>query len=172
MEILVRRMNEEDYDQVFKIYIQGIETENATFEEEPPEDWESWQNSKINSCSLVATAEGKIVGWATLSRVSYRKAFSGVAEVSIYIANKAKGKGVGSKLLGEIIEVSEKNNIWILQSGIFPENKVSLNLHYKHGFREVGYREKMGQMTYGKSKNKWRSIIILERRSKIVGVEE
>lgn len=170
MEITIRKMEETDYDAVYDIYVEGIETENATYETAPPANWESWIGSKINSCSLVAVGDEKILGWAALSPVSKRNVFRGVAEVSIYIANEAKGNRVGSKLLDALIDVSEKNNFWTLQSGIFPDNDVSLHLHYEHGFVKVGNREKMGQMPYGKRKGEWRDVVILERRSKVVGV--
>jgi len=106
-----------------------------------------------------------VIGWAALTPVSGRCVYAGVAEVSVYVHTGHRGKGVGKKLLEELIRESEKENLWTLQAGIFPENAASLHLHEQFGFRKIGYREKIGKM-----KNVWRDTVLLERRSKVVGV--
>jgi len=113
---------------------------------------------------LVARNEQRVLGWAALSPVSARRVYAGVAEVSIYIVEVARGKGVGKGLLSALIEQSEEHGIWTLQAGIFPENTASITLHRSCGFREVGRREKIGQL-----KGVWRDVILLERRSRIIG---
>jgi phosphinothricin acetyltransferase len=105
------------------------------------------------------------VGWAALSRVSGRCVYAGVAEVSVYVADKYKGQGIGHALLASLIEGAEKSGIWTLQAGIFPENQASVQLHIKCGFREVGRREKLGKLA-----GVWRDVLLLERRSQVVGV--
>jgi phosphinothricin acetyltransferase len=157
---------------VSRIYQEGIETGQATFEMAPPASWDEWCRRKINSCSLVAHNDHTrgIIGWAALSPVAGRAVYTGVAEVSIYVGTQARGQGVGSLLLQELIHLSELNGIWTLQAGIFPENRASLRLHLKHGFREVGLREKLGRMEFGEFKGKWRDVLLLERRSQIVGI--
>jgi phosphinothricin acetyltransferase len=160
MEVIFRQMIEADWSQVVEIYTQGINTGNATFETEIP-DWDKWNSGHIQTSRIVAVNEIEIIGWAALVPVSTRKVYSGVAEVSIYISNEYQGLKIGSKLLKQLIEESEKNGFWTLQAGIFPENKSSIKIHQNNGFRIVGYREKIGQM-----EGIWRDTVLLERRSK------
>jgi L-amino acid N-acyltransferase YncA len=98
--------------------------------------------------------------------VSTRSVYSGVAEVSVYVAHDSKGKGIGRALLERLLEGSEKNGIWTLQASVFPENRGSVALHKKYGFRQVGVRERIGRMN-----GVWRDTVLLERRSKLVGRE-
>ncbi|WP_306298938.1 GNAT family N-acetyltransferase [Bacillus sp. OV166] len=119
----------------------------------------------IKECRLVARLEDKVIGWVALNPVSERCVYAGVAEVSIYVSQSNNGKGIGSRLLNSLIEQSEQNGFWTIQSGIFPENVASLKLHSKHDFREVGRRERIGKMD-----GVWRDTILLERRSNIVGI--
>lgn len=153
-------MIRDDWDQVAEIFRQGIETGNATFETQIP-SWEKWDSAHIQSCRIVATIENVVIGWAALVPVSSRKVYAGVGEISIYISNRYQGLKIGTRLLERLIDESEKEGFWTLQAGIFPENKASIKLHQNHGFRIVGYREKIGQM-----KGVWRDTILLERRSK------
>lgn len=163
--ILIDKMHEKDWEQVREIYQEGISTGNATFQKELP-TWETWDSGHILECRIVARLDGKILGWAALSPVSSRCVYAGVAEVSIYVRQDSNGKGIGSLLLKSLIEISEQNGFWTLQSGIFPENVFSLNLHRKYGFREVGKRERIGQLD-----GVWRDTILLERRSRVVGMD-
>jgi phosphinothricin acetyltransferase len=86
--------------------------------------------------------------------------YAGVAEESVYVAEAARGQGVGRVLLEELIRRSEQAGIWTIQTGIFPENTVSLALHEKVGFRVIGVRERIGQ-----HHGVWRDVVFLERRS-------
>jgi L-amino acid N-acyltransferase YncA len=169
MAISIAAMTAADWPDVSRIYQEGIDTGNATFAAAPPVSWEAWCEGKINSCSLVARNEGEVVGWAALSPYSSRAVYAGVTEVSVYIRSTARGRGVGSLLLQGLIQSSEANGIWTLQAGIFPENQASLQLHFKHGFRVVGIREKLGRMEFGEFAGKWRDVLLLERRSNVVG---
>lgn len=153
---------------MFAIYQEGIDTGDATFEAAPPSSWEEWHKTKLNACSVVARANHEIVGWASLSPVSSRKVYAGVAEVSVYVRAPARGHGVGSLLLEELIKQSEAHGIWMLQAGIFPENQASIRLHLHHGFRQVGIREKLGKMAHGPHAGKWRDVVLLERRSLVI----
>ncbi|KHF39257.1 GNAT family N-acetyltransferase [Halalkalibacter okhensis] len=162
--IFVDEMLPKDWGRVREIYREGIATGNATFQKEAP-SWEDWDNSHTEKSRLVVRSEGEILGWAALSPVSNRCVYAGVAEVSIYVSQFSKGKGIGSFLLKSLIEKSEEHGFWMLQSGIFPENVPSLKIHYKNGFREVGRRERIGKMD-----GRWRDTILLERRSTSVGV--
>ncbi len=152
------------WEAVKTIYEEGIATGNATFQTEAP-SWQEWDNAHLKICRLIATEDNEVLGWAALTAVSSRCVYAGVAEVSVYVAAKARGKNIGSLLMQALINESEQNGIWTLQSGIFPENKASIALHEKHEFRTIGYRERIGKMG-----NLWRDNIIMERRSDNVGV--
>ena len=158
-------MTADSWNDVARIYESGIATKNATFERQAP-DWDSWSNSHRKDCRLMALIDGMIVGWAALSNVSGRCVYSGVAEVSIYVDSDFRGKGIGDRLMTELIRESEENGIWTLQAGIFPENTGSIRLHEKHGFRIIGKKERIGKMD-----DAWRDVMQLERRSKVVGID-
>lgn len=162
MDISIRPMMTTDWISVAEIYQQGIETGNATFQEDIP-GWNEWDKNHLTSCRLVAETGKKIVGWAALTAVSERCVYAGVAEVSIYISSDLRGQKTGTKLLDRLIKESEENGIWTLQAGVFPENKPSIRIHKNLGFRYVGYREKIGKMN-----GTWRDTILLERRSKLI----
>jgi len=157
-------LDAEDWQAVRAIYEEGIATGNATFETQAP-DWEDWDAGHLQDCRLVARQGGHIVGWAALSPVSGRCVYAGVAEVSVYVAAAARGQGIGKGLLQALIEVSERQGIWTLQAGIFPENEASIALHESCGFREVGARARIGQL-----RGVWRDVVLMERRSEVVGV--
>lgn len=154
-----------DRERVLEIYAEGIATGDATFETEVP-GWEAWDRSHLDACRLVAEADGRVAGWAALSPVSDRCVYGGVAEVSVYVGADARGRGVGTGLLEALVESSEEEGIWTLQAGIFPENEGSVELHRRCGFRVVGRREKLGKLG-----GRWRDVLLMERRSDVVGVE-
>lgn len=164
MQFVVEQMREEDWPVVQMIYRQGIASGHATFETEPP-DWEEWDKSHLSHCRLAARSGGRLIGWAALSPISTRCVHSGVAAVSLYVKASQRGKGIGKALLSALIEESERKGIWTLDAGIFPENAASIALHKAFGFREVGYKERVGQMN-----GVWRDVILMERRSKVAGV--
>ena len=161
--IQIRTLNAGDWDCLRSIYLEGIATGQATFETLAP-SWERWDSAHLPAPRLVAASEKQIVGWAAVSPVSSRAVYAGVAEVSVYVGNDSRGKGVGKGLLELLVLESERNDIWTLQASIFPENVASMALHKSCGFREVGRRERIGKM-----KGVWRDTILLERRSKRVG---
>lgn len=177
MAYLIVPMPPDMWPAVREIYRQGIETGNATFETQLPE-WEIWDSSHRKDCRLIAVESLElgndvlsaafpltVLGWAALSPVSTRNVYSGVAEMSVYVAVAARGRGVGKTLLQALVNESEQSGIWTLQAGIFPENKASLALHKACGFRKVGVRRRMGKLG-----DTWRDVLLLERRSGNVGV--
>lgn len=165
MEIIgFREMLEEDYPSVKKIYLDGIATGNATFQTDAPE-WQDWDKSHFKHSRIIVLFNGEIAGWAALSMVSSRCVYAGVAEVSVYIDSNCRGKNLGTKILEKLVKSSEENGIWTLTASVFPENEVSLKIHEKNGFRVQGFRQKIGKMN-----GKWRDTLLLERRSKIVGI--
>jgi len=143
---------------VAEIFAEGIATRNATFETELP-SWEDWDESHLRKHRLVVRDVGGVVGWAALSPYSHRPAYAGVAEVSVYVAARARGRRVGRILLAALVESARADGLWTLQAGIFPKNEASLALHRSAGFREVGIRERIGQL-----EGAWRDVILLELR--------
>ena len=164
MKLEIKHINPQDWGVVARIYKLGIETGIATFETQIP-SWSKWNLSHMQSCRIAAWLDNHIVGWAALSPVSNRCVYGGVAEVSVYINPNHSKKGIGTQLLECIIEESEKEGIWTLQAGIFRENEGSIQLHKKVGFREIGHREKVGNLN-----NVWYDNVIMERRSKTIGI--
>ena len=157
--MIVEAMQSEDWSAVRAIYEEGIATRNATFETAAPE-WAAWDANHLPNCRFVAREAGHVIGWAVLSPVSRRAVYAGVAEVSVYVAESARGRGVGRMLLQALVEASEEAGIWTLQGGIFPENEASLALHKACGFRIVGRRERIAKMD-----GVWRDTVLVERRS-------
>ncbi len=154
-----------DWEDVQAIYAGGIATGHATFETETP-SWAAWDASHLPCARLVARQCEVIIGWAALSPVSARKAYAGVAEVSVYVAESQRGAGFGRQLLEALILESEANGIWSLQAVMFPENTGSVALHRGCGFREVGRRERIGKLN-----GVWRDTLLLERRSPQIGID-
>jgi L-amino acid N-acyltransferase YncA len=161
--LLIRALTEADWPAVAAIYAEGIATGNATFETAVPA-WEAWDAGHLAEHRLVAEDGGRVVGWAALGAVSDRCCYAGVAENSVYVAEAARGRRVGTAVLRALIGGAEQAGIWTIQTGIFPENEASLLLHRRCGFRLVGVRERLGQL-----KGEWRDVLLLERRSRVVG---
>jgi phosphinothricin acetyltransferase len=163
MSFAIDPMRPEDWGEVRRIYVEGIATGNATFETEAPA-WEKWDAGHRREARLVARDAGRILGWGALSSVSDRCVYGGVAEVSVYVGRDARGRGIGRALLEALVRDSETAGIWTLQAGIFPENENSLAVHKRCGFRIVGLRKRLGKLA-----GAWRDVLLLERRSTIVG---
>jgi L-amino acid N-acyltransferase YncA len=163
MEYTIDLLRPSDWEQVRNIYLEGIATRNATFDVDA-QGWDKWDSSYLAPGRLVARGLGGILGWAALSPVSARLCYSGVAEASVYVAAAHAGHGIGTSLLRAVIEASEQAGFWTLQAGIFSENRASRALVAKFGFREVGRRERIGQLA-----TVWRDVLLFERRSKVVG---
>lgn len=157
----IRSFTKNDYPACAKIYEDGIATGIATFETTVP-NWEQWEAKFIAAFTLVVLVDGSIIGWIALSPFSSREVYRGVAEVTLYIDQEARGKGIGKLLLQECIKQSEDGSIWTLQAKIFPQNKPSLSLFEKCGFRVVGVREKLG-----KRDGIWYDNVLMERRSEL-----
>ena len=152
-------MTADDWPAVREIYLEGIATGDATFERTAPER-EAWDARHLPHSRLVAADGGEVLGWAALSPVSARAVYAGVAEISVYVAERARGRGVGSRLMEALAAESEANGIWTLQASVFPENGASIRMHQRAGFRVVGTRERIGCMD-----GRWRDTVLLERRS-------
>jgi L-amino acid N-acyltransferase YncA len=166
MAIKIEKMTPEHWADVAQIYAEGISTGNATFQKEVP-NWTTWDGDHLPYGRLIAlnTEGSPILGWAALTAVSGRCVYAGVAELSVYVAAAARGQGVGKLLMENLIKAAENHGLWTLQAGIFSENIGSVQLHLKTGFRQIGYREKVGKLD-----GIWRDTLLFERRSQVVGV--
>ena len=160
---IIQSMGTEDWEAVREIYQEGIATGNATVETHAPA-WEHWNSVHRPDCRLVARDGDRVVGWAALSPVSDREAYAGVAEVSVYVADDSRGKGVGKLLLKSLVSTSEAAGVCTLQASIFVENEASITIHATCGFRSVGTRERIGYLN-----GRWRDTVLMERRSDVTG---
>ena len=151
-------MQPSDWPAVRDIYEQGIATGLATFETAAP-SWEDWDARHLTDLRLVAERDGEVLGWAALSPTSARACYAGVAEESVYVAESARGQGIGSTLLTELLDRADEAGFWTIQTSIFPENAASIALHTRCGFREVGTRERIARLD-----GAWRDTVLLERR--------
>jgi L-amino acid N-acyltransferase YncA len=163
IDVLIRDLVPLDWPEVARIFEEGIRSGNATFELEAPA-WEAW-DAAHSEIRVVAELEGRVVGWAALSPKSERHCYRGVAESSVYVEEAGQGRGVGRALMDEVIARAEAAGLWTLEAGIFPENKASLRLHLGCGFRLVGVRERLGE-----ANGEFRDVLLLERRSEVVGL--
>ena len=155
----IEAMTAEDWPEVARIYQEGMDTNLATFQTTAP-PYEQWDTGHLGHSRLILREDGQIIGWAALSSVSNRCVYAGVSEVSVYVDQRHQGRGIGEKLLNALIKSSVDNGIWTLQSQIMRDNTASIRLHEKCGFRQVGYREKIGQDRH----NVWRDTVLMERR--------
>lgn len=158
----IRELREEDWPAVRLIFEQGIATKNATFETEAP-SWEAWNSSQLDGHRWVAVEGGRVVGWVAAHPVSLRPCYRGVVEHSVYVDDACRSRGIGRALLERLVESTEQDGIWTIQTGVFPENEASLALHEKCGFRVVGTQEKLGKLD-----GIWRDVVVLERRSRAI----
>jgi L-amino acid N-acyltransferase YncA len=166
-QITISELTAADWPGAARIYEAGIASGNATYEPRAPA-WEAFSSGREGCPALVARDfQGAVLGWATLSRSSVQEVYRGVGTVSIYVDPVVSRRGVGSRLLGELIEASERAGFWTVEAGIFPENIASISLHKRLGFRLVGTRRHFGRMPDGR----WRDELLYERRSLTVGYD-
>jgi L-amino acid N-acyltransferase YncA len=159
---LIRALTEADWTAVAAIYEEGIRTRMATFETAAPA-WSDWDAGHLAAPRLVAEEDGEVLGWAALSPASSRPCYAGVAEVSVYVAERARGRALGRALLERLVGDAEAAGLWTLQASVFPENRASVALHHRCGFRTVGVRERIAQLD-----GAWRDTVLLERRSEVL----
>jgi L-amino acid N-acyltransferase YncA len=161
--ITIEALRPDHWPAVARVYEDGIATRNATFETEVP-TWDAWDSSHLPEHRFVALCDGEVVGWTAVSPVSGRCCYAGVVENSVYVAESARGQGVGRRLLEELIASTEAAGIWTIEAGMFPENEGSIRLHQAAGFETVGTHKRRGKLD-----GVWRDVLMLERRSPSVG---
>ncbi|GAA1950849.1 GNAT family N-acetyltransferase [Nocardioides panacihumi] len=164
----IEPMTADHYPEVARIFAAGIATGNATFETGAA-TWEQFDAAKLPEHRWVAVDGDQVLGWVAVSPVSDRCVYAGVVEHAVYVDPAARGRGVGRALLDALVASTEEAGIWTIQSGVFPENTASLALHAAAGFRAVGTRERVGLMTHGPYAGRWRDVVLVERRSRLVG---
>lgn len=147
------------YPGVARIYEDGQATGIATFETSVP-SWKAFNSKFLQQGRYVALIDEDMVAWCALSAVSKRQVYRGVAETTLYVDKNSRGKGIGTLLLNYLISESEKMGLWTLQARIFRQNKASIRLYEKCGFRKVGIREKIAQRN-----GIWYDNVEMERRS-------
>ena len=162
--VAVEEMTVDDGPAVLDIYGQGIATGIATFETVIPE-WRAWTASHRKDCRFVARLDGRVVGWTAVARYSSRDVYAGVAWESVYVDAAARGRGVGAALLAALIPATEAAGLWTMIAGVQSNNAPSLALHERAGFRRIGVQQRIGRDASGT----WRDVVLLERRSPIVG---
>lgn len=161
----IRPLEPSDWMAVQAIYADGVASGDATFETRIP-SWEEWDAARLPACRLVAEDAPGPVGFAALSPASKRPVYAGVGEVMVYVAERARGQGVGGMLMAALVRASEEAGLWTLQASIFPENEASIRAHERVGFRVMGYRERIARFHDGR----WRNTVLMERRSETVGL--
>lgn len=165
-DVRIVPMTDRHISGVLAVYQEGLDTGDASFQIEAP-SWETWDSAHLKEHRLVAEdGHGQVLGWVAVGRVSSRPVYAGVVEHSVYVSAGARGHGVGSALLSALIESTESAGVWMIQSGIFPENKASLAVHERAGFRVLGVRERIGR-----HHGRWRDVVFIERRSTVVGLD-
>jgi L-amino acid N-acyltransferase YncA len=155
--IVIRPMTADDWPSVAAIYAEGLATGVATFETDVP-SWQQWDERHLATPRLVAE-DGGVAGWVAVSSVSTRPCYSGVVEHSVYVADAARGRGIGRALLDGLVAVADEHGIWTIQTAIIAANEPSLELHRRAGFREVGRRERIAQRG-----GVWHDTVLLELR--------
>jgi phosphinothricin acetyltransferase len=164
MDITIENLKAEHSEEVLRIYEEGVKTGDATFVTTTP-TWAEWDESHLLECRLVAVGSRQdVLGWAALTPVSGRCVSTGVAEASVYVKAAVRGLGVGKALLETLAEESEIAGFWTLEANTFAENKLGIALLRSCGFRQVGYRERIGKI-----EGNWKNVFLFERRSKVAG---
>jgi L-amino acid N-acyltransferase YncA len=158
--IEIRPMENTDGMKVLAVFAEALKGNHASFETNVP-TWGEWTRMHLPAHRFVAVENSKVIrGWAALSRFSDRREYAGVAECYTYVRADVRHTGVGTALLGALINATEAQDLWTLQAHIFPENEAALGLYRKRGFRVVGTRERIGR-----HRGVWRDMVLLERRS-------
>ena len=151
-------MRPEDWPAVADIFVEGIATRGATFETEAP-SYASFDAGHHAGHRFVAIEDSRVVGWVALAPTSARACYAGVAESSVYVAESARGRGVGRALMEAVVASAQATGIWTIHAGMFPENSASVGLHQSLGFRLVGRFERIAQLD-----GVWRDTVLLELR--------
>lgn len=143
---------------IARIYNEGIEERVATFETEPRSTEEVRERLKTSYPAVVVENGREVISFAWTSAYSERECYSTVAEFSVYVERKFRGRGAGRAAMDALIKAAEHAGFHKLTSKVFVENAPSRNLLASLGFREVGIHEK-----HAKLDGEWRDVVVVER---------
>jgi phosphinothricin acetyltransferase len=157
---VIRPAGERDIEAIADIYNEGIATRLATFETEPREasDVEAWLAAGERLPVLVADEHDDVLGWARILAYSDRPVYAGVGEVSVYVAERARGRGLGTALLEALQEAARERGYWKLVGKLFTANAASAGMVRRCGWREVGMHHKHSRLD-----GEWRDVLLVER---------
>lgn len=161
-DVATRPVSDSDMAVVLAIYAAGLATRNATFETKVPTALQL-RKRWLPGLAWVAEIDGRVVGWTAVTPTSSRECYAGVGETSVYVAEDARGRGVGKTLLSTQVAEADAAGLWTLQTSIFPENRASLALHHCAGYRTLAVRTRIAQLD-----GVWRDTVLLERRSAVI----
>ncbi|MFI6028172.1 helix-turn-helix domain-containing GNAT family N-acetyltransferase [Amycolatopsis magusensis] len=158
-DVTVRAMTDEDWDDVLRIYGEGIDTGIATFDTTVPSR-DTLDAQWLPGHRWVALLDGEVVGWTAAAPVSTKDHYAGVAETSVYVDARHRGRGVGKALLHKQVTAADRDGLWALQTTVFTENRPGIALHHSAGYRTVGVRERIAERD-----GTWHDTVLLERRT-------
>jgi phosphinothricin acetyltransferase len=144
----IRQATLADLGQITEIYNDAIQKTTATFDTEPKtlEEQESWfANHDASHPVLIAEQDDLIVAWASLSQWSDRCAYSGTAEISLYVKEEYRGKGIGKQLMKAIIQEGKTAGLHTVIARIAGSNKISADLCKSFGFQYIGTMREVGK---------------------------
>jgi L-amino acid N-acyltransferase YncA len=160
-EAVVRLATVSDAASIARIYNEGIEERIATFETEPrtAAQIEAQLIDKGDRYpTVVVERDRRVVAWATVGAYRARPCYAGTGEHSVYVERAARGSGAGRAALQGLLRACRERGFWKLVSRIFPENRASLLLHERVGFRIVGVYHRHGRL-----EGQWRDCVIVEK---------
>jgi L-amino acid N-acyltransferase YncA len=148
MSLIVRHATVKDLKAITDIYNEAILTTDATFDTEPKTVAEQkiWykEHGKRNPI-LVAVVDGNICGWASLSKWSTRYAYTDTVEISVYIKETYHNRGIGKRLMKDILNEGRQVGLHTVISRITSGNIVSIRLHEEFGFQHIGTMKEVGK---------------------------
>ncbi len=144
----IRKATLKDLKEITDIYNEAILKTVATFDTEIKslDEQKIWfDNHGAKNPIIVAEQNEIVIGWASLSQWSDRCAYSDTAEISLYVKSKYQGKGIGKKLIESILKEGKKVGLHAIIARITQGNKLSVRLHKKFGFKQIGVMKEVGQ---------------------------
>ena len=146
--ITIRKATLDDLQAITGIYNDAILKTVATFDTEPKtlREQEQWFRKHGNRYPILVAEEiGRINGWASLSEWSDRCAYADTAEISLYVQESMRNKGIGKQLMQSILEAGKRAKLHTIIASIADGNAPSVHLHEGFGFKEIGVMKEVGK---------------------------